>query len=76
METSFLPQAETISAPTRATDKLAFSKKELCDAIGVSPVTLWRLEKRGLLRPVAGIRHRIYSRKEVERFLSSGGRAA
>lgn len=52
------------------TEKLAYNKDELCAVLGVSPVTLWRLEKRGLLRPVPGIRHKLYSRKVVEAFLA------
>lgn len=55
-------------------EKLAYSGKELEAILGVSTVTLWRLEKRGLLKPVSGIRHKIYSRKSVESFLE--GRAA
>ena len=51
-------------------EKLAYSTQELCAALGLSDVTLWRLAKRGLLNPVPGIRHRLYSRVEVERFLA------
>jgi hypothetical protein len=53
-------------------EKLAFSKSELAAAIGLSGVTLWRLEKRGLLKPVPGIRHKLFARAEVERFLRGG----
>lgn len=63
IETAALPQA-----------RLAYSKNELSQLLGLSPVTLWRLEKKGLLRPVAGVRHKLYSAHAVARFLE--GRAA
>jgi transcriptional regulator with XRE-family HTH domain len=64
----------TTTTPTApAAEKLAYSQAELCAALGLSKVTLWRLEKRNLLRPVPGIRNKIYSRRAVEAFLE--GRA-
>ena len=65
--------AETSAAITNA-EKLAYSGRELQVLLGCSHVTLWRLEKRGLLKPVAGIRTKLYSRKSVENFLD--GKAA
>ena len=50
--------------------KLAYTLKELCDELGVSRVTLYRMEIRGLLKPLPYFRHKIFSRAEVERFLS------
>ena len=50
--------------------KLAYTLRELCAALGLCRVTLYRLEQRGLLRPVPGIRHKLYARAEVDRFLS------
>lgn len=62
----------TRQAPAdQPSSKLAYTKKELCAALSISSTTLWRLEARGLLKPVAGMRHRIYSQKEVERFLAT-----
>jgi len=55
-------------------EKLAFTKKELCESLGLCPVTLWRLEKRGLLKPVPGIRHKLYARREGKRFLAGTSR--
>jgi hypothetical protein len=55
--------------PASPTEKLAFSKTELAASLGLSQVTLWRLEKRGLLKSVVGIRNKRYARAEVERFL-------
>ncbi len=56
--------------PTTTVEKLAFNTAELCQAIGVSRVSLYRLEQRGLLHPVPGLRHKLYPRAEVDRFLS------
>jgi Helix-turn-helix domain len=60
--------------PTASVEKLAYNTRELCAAIGVSSVTLWRLRQRGLIRPIAGVRHNLFARAEVERFLA--GKAA
>ena len=51
-------------------ERLAYTKEELCVSLSLSPVTLWRLEKRGLIHAVAGIRHKIYSVAEVKRLLT------
>lgn len=51
--------------------KLAYSKKEVCELLGISTVTLWRLELRGLIHSVPGIRRKIYGRSEVDRFLKA-----
>lgn len=50
--------------------RLAYSVKELCDELGLSRVTIWRLEARGLIRSVPNLRTKLYSRVEVERFLA------
>lgn len=71
MEQDSMPARETQPAALPV-ERLAFSSRELCAAIGVSPVTLWRLEKRGLLRPVQGIRHKLYAVAEVKRFIGGG----
>jgi hypothetical protein len=57
-------------------ERLAFNLKEVCAVLGgISPVTVWRLEKRNLLRAVPGIRHKLFAKTEVERFLAGGRRA-
>jgi hypothetical protein len=50
--------------------RLAYSVNELAAELRVSRVTLWRLEVRGLLKSVPGIRHKIYSHAEIQRFLA------
>jgi len=52
-----------------ATPKLALTRLEAAEAIGVSPPTIDRLTKRGLLRPSRATRRPIYPIPEIERFL-------
>jgi len=54
-----------------ATPKLALNRIEAADAIGVSPATIDRLTKRGLLRPCRATRRPLYAVKEIERFLKA-----
>jgi hypothetical protein len=49
--------------------KLALSRVEAADALNVSPATLDRLTKRGLLRPCRATRRPLYLVAELERFL-------
>jgi len=50
--------------------KLAYTVAELSDELGLSRVSIYRLEVRGLLKPVPGIRKKLYARTEVEKFLA------
>ena len=61
---------------SQAVEKMAFTGDEVASLTGLSKVTLWRLEKRNLLKPVPGIRHKLYSRKAVEAFLDGKAVAA
>lgn len=58
------------------TPKLALNRLEAAEAIGVSPATLDRLTKRGLIRPSRATRRPIYPVKEIERFLKATTPAA
>jgi hypothetical protein len=49
--------------------KLALSRVEAAEAIGVTPVTIDRLAKRGLLNPSRATRRPLYPIWEIERFL-------
>jgi hypothetical protein len=51
--------------------KLALTRAEAAEAIGVSAVTIDRLTKRGLLRPSRATRRPLYAVKEIERFLAA-----
>lgn len=49
--------------------RLALTRKDAARALGISPITLDRLTKRGLLRPSRATRRPLYSLREIERFL-------
>ena len=49
--------------------KLALTREEAGEALGISAVTVDRLAKRGLLRPSRATRRPLYSVSELERFL-------
>lgn len=53
--------------------KLAYTLKELSDELGISKVSIYRFEIRGLLKPLPYFRHKVFSREEVERFLAGRG---
>jgi hypothetical protein len=51
-------------------DRLAYKTDEACAALGgISKPTLWRLEKRELLKPSRALRTPLWSRAEIERYL-------
>jgi hypothetical protein len=55
--------------PVSAMLKLAYPIEELMAELGVTRTTVWRWEALELLKPVPHLRHKIYAREEVERFL-------
>lgn len=55
--------------PKQSTPKLALTREEAGEALGISAVTVDRLAKRGLLRPSRATRRPLYSIPEIERFL-------
>lgn len=50
--------------------KLALSRVEAAQALGVSPITVDRLAHRGLLRPSRATRRPLYALDELRRFLA------
>jgi hypothetical protein len=60
---------QTLHNTSRSTPKLAFSRREAAEAIGVSPVTIDRLTARGLLKPSRATRRPLFPVGELERFL-------
>lgn len=52
--------------------RLAYTKAQLLDVLPVSSTTLWRWEKRGILMPIPGIRHKLYSVAAVRRIVEQG----
>lgn len=55
----------------RSVPLLTYTIEEVAQALGVSPTSIGRFEKRGLLHPIRGLRHKRFSRKEVDRFLAA-----
>ena len=65
---------ETFTQPTatggRFIERLAYTTDQACEMLGgISRVSLWRLEKRELIKPSKALRMKLYSRAEIERFL-------
>ena len=58
-------QVSTISN----TPKLALTREEVGECLGVSAITIDRLTKRGLLHPSRATRRPLYPVWEIERFL-------
>ena len=54
--------------PTQAA-RLSYTRDEASEILGLSPATVDRLTKRGLLRPSRATRRPMYPRWELERFL-------
>ena len=51
------------------THKLAYTRTEAAELLGINPITLDRLAKRGLIRPSRAIRRPLYPHTELVRFL-------
>ena len=52
-------------------DRIALNTTETAKALGVSKFTVYRLWKRGLLRPSLSLRTPLFAVSEIERFLRS-----
>jgi hypothetical protein len=57
------------SVQTSNVPKLALTREETAQAIGVHPITISRLTERGLIRPSRATRRPLYPVTEIERFL-------
>jgi len=55
--------------PKGYVEKMGFKRAEAAIYSGVAPVTIDRLTKRGLLHPSRALRHPIYSKDDLDRFL-------
>jgi hypothetical protein len=56
---------------TELAGRLAYSMRETANLIGVNYQTVYRLNKRGLLRSSTALRTKLFSKAEIERFLAS-----
>lgn len=61
------------ATPGISTPRYAFTRIEAARALGVSPATLDRLTKRGLLHPSRATRRPLYWTEELQRFLRETG---
>jgi hypothetical protein len=50
-------------------EKMGFKRAEAAAYLGVTAVTIDRLTKRGLLHPSRALRHPIYAKTDLDRFL-------
>jgi hypothetical protein len=60
---------KTNALSTQSERRLAFTRDEAAEKLSLSPATIDRLTKRGLLRPSRGTRRPLYPLWEIERFL-------
>ena len=64
---------QTATEEDSRVEKLTYNTREVCQALGVSVTTLWRLEKRGLISPIgAGLRMKLYSVAALRKFVDKG----
>ena len=59
-----------MKTPEHKLQRLAYSRVETAEILGVSAPTVDRLTKRGLLCPSRATRRPLYSMREIERFLA------
>ena len=50
--------------------RLAFTRQEVAELLGRNYVTIWRLERKGLLTPCKKLRTPMFTRQEIDRFLA------
>src|SRR5438105_2451962 len=73
-ETSLAPrrQRKPYDSMADAPEPVAFKRKPAAHYLGISVQTLDRLVRRGLIRPNRALRHLVFSREELLRFLRNG----
>ena len=59
----------SIPIQTNSGPKLALSRTEAAEVLGISTISIDRLVKRGLLRPSVATRRPLFPTWELERFL-------
>jgi predicted urease superfamily metal-dependent hydrolase len=58
----------SFTAPNISVPRYAFTRIEAARVLGISPATIDRLTKRGLLRPSRALRRPLYASEELQRF--------
>jgi len=66
------PPTVPLPDPKPPFERLALTAAEVCETLQISDVTLWRIQQKGLLSPIDGIRHRRFFVEAVRRFASGG----
>ena len=51
--------------------RLTRTMRETAEIIGVNYLTVHRLAQRGLLKPVPGLRHKLFTMAEINRYLGN-----
>lgn len=69
------PITHTLDSSHRV-ERLAYTAAEVRASLGISNVSLYRLEQRGILVPLKYLRHRLYTVDSIKRFLSGKAGAA
>jgi hypothetical protein len=59
----------TGTQPKNHVEKKGYKRAEAATYLGVAKITIDRLTKRGLLHPSRALRHPIYSKDDLDRFL-------
>lgn len=57
---------------TQASQRDAYTMKETAEKLGISYMSVFRLVKRGLLKPCVALRIKLISQREIDRFLREG----
>lgn len=57
---------------TEASQRDAYTLKETAGKLGISYMSVFRLVKRGLLKPCVALRIKLISQREIDRFLREG----
>jgi hypothetical protein len=50
---------------------IVYNTKQVAAMLSVSPLTVWRWNKRGLLKRLKACRHLLFPRTEIDRFIKS-----
>lgn len=65
-----MPTDQTKKSDAPALPRLAYSMRETASLLGVNYQTVYRLNKRGLLRSSSALRTKLFPVTEIERFLA------
>lgn len=57
---------------TQVSQRDAYTMTETAEKLGISYMTVFRLVKRGLIKPCVALRIKLISQREIDRFLREG----